>query len=144
MLFSDEAEQVYPHAGLDAFIRSEQAASHFPLATGPFWRFLLRLHRLQTLFAPGACPLRIALVTARSVAAHERALRTLRVWGVEVDEAYFLSGTAKGPLLRSFGADLFFDDQKHNCDLAAAYVPCAHVPYGVKNRPPCEVLQQSA
>ena len=46
----------------------------------------------------------------------------------------FLAGTDKGPALLGFGADLFFDDQQYNCDRAAAYVPCAHVPYGIKNR----------
>jgi len=144
VLFSDEAERVYARCGLDAFIRSEQRARHLALAPGPLQPFLVQLHRLRALYQPGACPVRTALVTARSVAAHARALRTLRAWRVEVDEAMFLAGMDKGPALRSFGADIFFDDQKPNCDRAAAYVACAHVPYGVKNRPGRAALQRVA
>jgi 5'-nucleotidase len=144
VLFSDEAEQVYTHSGLDAFIRSEQEARHLPLAPGPLQPFLLHLHRLQASYARGTSPVRTALVTARSVSTHERALRTLRAWGVEVDEAMFLSGMDKGATLRSFGADIFFDDQKRNCDEAVAYVPCAHVPSGIKNRPVGAALQRVA
>ena len=135
VLFSDEAEQVYVHSGLDAFTRSEHEARHVPLEPGPLRPFLFHLHRLQALYERAACPIRTALVTARSVSAHERALRTLDAWRIEVDEAMFLAGMDKGSMLRCFGADLFFDDQKRNCDLAVAYVPCAHVPYGIKNRP---------
>ena len=43
-----------------------------------------------------------ALVTARSAPAHERAIRTLMDWNIEVDEAMFLGGLAKGEFLREF------------------------------------------
>jgi 5'-nucleotidase len=39
--------------------------------------------------------IRTALVTARSAPAHERAIRTLMEWKVEVDEAMFLGGLEK-------------------------------------------------
>jgi hypothetical protein len=39
---------------------------------------------------------RTALVTARSAPAHERALNTLMDWKIDVDEAMFLGGLAKG------------------------------------------------
>jgi 5'-nucleotidase len=144
VLFSDEAEQVYTHSGLDAFTRSEQEARHLPLAPGPLRPFLVHLHRLQASYERNACPIRTALVTARSVSAHERALRTLQAWHIEVDEVMFLAGMNKGPMLRNFGADIFFDDQKRNCDEAVAYVPCAHVPYGIKNRLVRPALQRVA
>jgi 5'-nucleotidase len=144
VLFSDEAEQVYTHSGLEAFTRSEQKARHLPLAPGPLRPFLAHLHRLQASYERDACPIRTALVTARGVSTHERALRTLRAWHIEVDEAVFLAGTDKGPALLSFGADPFFDDQQDNCDRAVAYVPCAHVPYGIKNRPAHEALLRVA
>lgn len=144
VLFSDEAEQVYARSGLEAFIDSERRMRHLPLAPGPFYPLLAQLHRLQTLYGRDDRPVRTALVTARSVAAHERALRTLRTWNLGVDDAVFLAGADKGPALRSFGADIFFDDQQHNCDHAAAFVPCAHVPYGVKNRPERAPLRRVA
>jgi 5'-nucleotidase len=31
-------------------------------------------------------------------------------WGVEVDDAMFLGGLAKGPFLKQFEPDFFFDD----------------------------------
>lgn len=141
VVFSDEAEQVYTRSGIEAFIRSEQEMCHLPLAPGPLRSFLVHLHRLQASYERNACPIRTALVTARSVSAHERALRTLQTWHIEVDEVMFLAGMNKGPMLRNFGADIFFDDQKRNCEEAVAYVPCAHVPYGIKNRPVRPALQ---
>jgi 5'-nucleotidase len=50
----------------------------------------------------------------------------------------------KGPFLRGFGADIFFDDQHRNCHRASAYVACAHVPYGIRNRPVRPALQLAA
>ena len=44
---------------------------------------------------------RTALVTARSAPAHERAIRTLMDWQVDVDEAMFLGGLSKGEFLAS-------------------------------------------
>jgi 5'-nucleotidase len=55
--------------------------------------------------------IRTALVTARSAPAHERAIRTLMEWNVEIDEAMFLGGLQKGEFLREFEPDFFFDDQ---------------------------------
>ncbi|WP_325170121.1 5'-nucleotidase [Noviherbaspirillum pedocola] len=133
VLFSDEAERVFAESGLDAFTRSEIAARHIPLPGGPFQPFLARLHRIQAQYSAHACPIRTALVTARCAPAHERVVRTLRFWDIRIDEALFLGGMDKGPFLKSFGADIFFDDQQRNCDAAAGYVQAAHVPYGVKN-----------
>jgi hypothetical protein len=55
--------------------------------------------------------IRTALVTARSAPAHERAIRTLMKWNINVDEAMFLGGLPKGEFLREFEPDFFFDDQ---------------------------------
>jgi 5'-nucleotidase len=77
--------------------------------------------------------IRTALVTARSAPAHERAIRTLMDWRIEVDEAMFLGGLAKGEFLREFEPDFFFDDQTGHVDSAAAHVPAGHVAAGVAN-----------
>jgi 5'-nucleotidase len=76
---------------------------------------------------------RTALVTARSAPAHERAIRTLMDWHVEVDEAMFLGGLDKGEFLREFEPDFFFDDQTRHVDSAAGHVPSGHVASGVTN-----------
>ena len=131
VLFSDEAERVFRHGGLDAFQSHERTHSGTPLAPGPFKPLLEALHRLQR--AGALMRIRTALVTARSAPAHERAIRTLMDWQIEVDEAMFLGGLAKGEFLREFEPDFFFDDQTGHVDSAAAHVPAGHVAAGVAN-----------
>ena len=133
VLFSDEAERVYQEQGLDAFNQSEVDARQTPLTGGPFKPFLAALHRIQSEFSEEHSPIRTALVTARGAPAHERVIRTLRSWNIRIDEALFLGGMDKGAFLRSFGADIFFDDQQRHCDSAREHVATGHVPYGVKN-----------
>ncbi len=110
VLFSDEAERVYQRDGLVAFQDHERIHSATPLAPGPFKPLLEALHRLQREPAHDM-RIRTALVTARSAPAHERAIRTLMDWHIEVDEAMFLGGLSKGEFLREFEPDFFFDDQ---------------------------------
>ena len=76
--------------------------------------------------------MRTALVTARSAPAHERAIRTLMEWQIEVDEAMFLGGLPKGEFLREFEPDFFFDDQTRHVENAASHVPSGHVAAGIE------------
>ena len=133
VLFSDEAERVFQAQGLDAFTASEAKAAETPLGGGPFKNFLAALHRIQTDFPRDRQPIRTALVTARSAPAHERVIRTLRAWGVRIDEALFLGGLDKAEFLRAFGADIFFDDQRRHVESASRVVPAGHVPHGISN-----------
>jgi 5'-nucleotidase len=132
VLFSDEAERVYQRDGLVAFQQHETMHSTTPLAPGPFKPLLEALHRLQREPAHDM-RIRTALVTARSAPAHERAIRTLMDWHIEVDEAMFLGGLSKGEFLREFEPDFFFDDQTRHVDGAALHVPSGHVAAGVSN-----------
>ena len=134
VLFSDEAERVYKEGGLEAFTASEQAAADRPLSGGPFKPFLAVLHGIQSEFDEGTCPIRTALITARSAPAHERVIRTLRAWKIRIDESIFLGGLDKGVFLKAFGADVFFDDQEGHCVSASEHVAAGHVPHGVANR----------
>jgi len=133
VLFSDEAERIYQHDGIEAFHHNEKNEANNPLPGGPFKEFLTALHQIQGLFLPEQCPIRTALVTSRSAPAHERVIKTLRTWGVRIDEALFLGGLSKGEFLRSFEADFFFDDQTGHCESASQHVPTGHVPHGVIN-----------
>lgn len=133
VLFSDESERIYTARGLEAFNRNEAEAKLQPLSGGPFRPFLAALHEIQSGFSANASPIRTALVTARGAPAHERVIRTLRSWGIRIDEALFLGGRDKGEFLRAFGADIFFDDQTRHCESAANHVAAGHVPFGVKN-----------
>ena len=135
VLFSDEAERVFQRDGLNAFQNHERERAATPLAPGPFKPLLEALHRLQREPVAGM-QLRTALVTARSAPAHERAIRTLLDWQIEVDEAMFLGGLAKGEFLREFEPDFFFDDQTGHIENAALHVPAGHVAAGVSNDEP--------
>ena len=132
VLFSDEAERVYQTEGLSAFQKHETDKAQQPLLAGPFKPLLTALQRLQQ---AGTATMRIrtALVTARSAPAHERAIRTLMDWNIEVDEAMFLGGLPKGEFLREFEPDFFFDDQTGHVDSASLHVPSGHVASGVRN-----------
>lgn len=147
VLFSDESERVFQAGGLVAFQRHEADRAALPLPPGPFKPLLEALHRLQResdMAEPGegaeavvVVPMRIrtALVTARSAPAHERAIRTLMDWGIEVDEALFLGGLSKGPFLKEYEPDFFFDDQTGHCESAAQVAPAGHVVSGISNEP---------
>jgi len=132
VLFSDEAEQVFAAQGLSAFQAHERDKATLPLSAGPFKPLLAALHRLQRAGTP-SMRIRTALVTARSAPAHERAIRTLMDWDIEVDEAMFLGGLDKGAFLREFEPDFFFDDQTGHVNSAALHVPSGHVASGVSN-----------
>jgi 5'-nucleotidase len=136
VLFSDEAERVFQAEGLSAFQAHEHAKASQPLSAGPFKPLLTALHRLQQESTP-AIRIRTALVTARSAPAHERAIRTLMEWNIEVDEAMFLGGLPKGEFLKEFEPDFFFDDQTGHIESASQHVPAGHVASGVSN-PPAE------
>jgi 5'-nucleotidase len=132
VLFSDEAEQVFQAQGLSAFQEHERANARMPLSAGPFKPLLEALHSLQSQ-GTDAMRIRTALVTARSAPAHERAIRTLMDWNVQVDEAMFLGGLDKGEFLREFEPDFFFDDQTGHIESAARHVPAGHVASGITN-----------
>ena len=132
VLFSDEAERVFQRDGLDAFQSHERDQAGTPLAAGPFKPLLEALQRLQR---ARSRRMRVctALVTARSAPAHERAIRTLMEWNIEIDEAMFLGGLPKGEFLREFEPDFFFDDQTRHVESAAGHVPAGHVASGISN-----------
>ena len=132
VLFSDEGERVYQAQGLGAFQQHEVDRADQPLPGGPFKPLLEALQKLQHAGQAGM-RLRTALVTARSAPAHERAIRTLMDWNIEVDEAMFLGGLPKGEFLREFEPDFFFDDQTGHIESAALHVPSGHVAAGIAN-----------
>ena len=133
VIFGDEAERVFQEQGLEAFSDSERESAGQPLSGGPFKPVLEALHKIQSAYPIDDNPIRTALVTARSAPAHKRVVLTLREWGIRIDEALFLGGRSKGEFLKTFGADIFFDDQQVHIESAKAHVTSAHVPTGVTN-----------
>lgn len=134
VIFSDSAEQIYQQQGLDAFTASERRDANTPLPGGPFKTVLAMIHKIQSFYPIENSPIRTALMTARSAPAHERVIRTLREWDIRIDEAVFLGGLDKGEFLKTFGADIFFDDQQKHCDSSRQHVPTGHVPSGISNK----------
>nr|XP_034965915.1 cytosolic 5'-nucleotidase 1B-like [Zootoca vivipara] len=137
VLFSDESEIIVKEHGLDRFFEHEQLNENKPLAQGPLKGFLEDLGRLQKKFYAKNerldSPIRTYLVTARSAASSgARVLKTLRSWGVQIDEALFLAGAPKGPVLAKIRPHIFFDDQMFHIEGARQLgTIAAHVPYGI-------------
>ena len=131
VLFDDSSELVFKTEGLSAFQAAEDRAQDVPLPEGPYANLLKKLSTLQDRLPMRVeySPVRIAIVTARNSPADLRVIKTLRRWGVYVDEAFFLGGLSKSSVLKAFKPHIFFDDQDVHLREAAQYVPAAHVPY---------------
>jgi 5'-nucleotidase len=131
VLFSDESELVYKTQGMAAFHAQEDAMQNTPMAEGPYAALLKKLAKLQDRLPMRVeySPVRIAIVTARNSPSEMRVIKTLRAWGVYVDEAFFLGGLGKDKVLKAFKPHIFFDDQDVHLDAAANLVPSGKVPY---------------
>jgi len=131
VVFSEESELIYKTQDLAAFHKHEEENEDVPLNDGPFAELLRKLSKIQEHLPMTIelTPLRIAIVTARNAPSHMRVIKTLRKWGVYVDEAYFLGGLSKDKVLKAFGAHIFFDDQEIHLDGSSKVVPCGRVLY---------------
>ena len=142
VLATDSAEQVYQESTLEDYQRNETALADEALPRGPMADFLGKINRIQGI--EDACStsdpqgfqrrVRVAVVTARSAPAHERPINSIRQWGLSVNDAFFLGGIEKGPILEVLQPHIFFDDQRRNVDGAACVTPSVHIPFGEINR----------
>ncbi|NUN14062.1 MAG: 5'-nucleotidase [Myxococcales bacterium] len=146
-----EAEAVDKDEAIEEYRRAMRQAEDEPLDPGvamPLVKALLALNKYKL---EAAAPLvevvvlsrnspetglRVlnSIVTARNAPADIRVIRTLRAWNVYVDEAYFLGGLKKTPILQAIKPPIFFDDQDTHLDDACVVVPSAKVPH-VSNSP---------
>jgi 5'-nucleotidase len=131
VLFDETSELVYKTNGIEAFHENEHNSQDIPMNEGPFASFLKKLARLQERLPMKMelSPVRIALVTARNAPSDIRVIKTLRHWGVYVDEAFFLGGIEKSKILKAFKAHIFFDDQDVHLETSSLVVPCGKVLY---------------
>lgn len=130
VLFSAESERIYKTQGMAAFQENEATKADIPLPEGPFANFLKAIAHIQDEYGDrDKAPIRTALVTSRNAPAHERPIKTLRIWGVRIDEAFFLGGIDKKEVLAAFGPHIFFDDQEIHTKPASEVVAAARVPY---------------
>lgn len=131
VIFSEESELRYKREGIEAFHQYESENEDVPLNEGPFANLIKKLSKIQD-YLPKPMehsPIRIAIITARNAPSHMRVIKTLRNWGVYVDEAYFMGGLSKDKVLEAFGAHIFFDDQEVHLENASKKVPSGKVPY---------------
>ncbi len=142
VLVDDEAQQVYDREGIDQFLASEDRKAASVLNPGPLKRLLQELAGIQRLeqhrkSLDGAYQpkLRTAIITARNAPSHKRVVTTLRSWGLNVDEAFFLGGMDKRRIFEVFRPHIFFDDTRGTVESAAGQIPAVHIPFGVQNRP---------
>ncbi len=131
VLFDESSEIVYKAEGLDSFNKIEDQHQDEPMQEGPYAALLKKLSRLQERlpFSVEYSPVRIAIVTARNTPAEMRVIKTLRHWGVYVDEIFFLGGLEKTQVLEAFHPHIFFDDQDLHLENASKVVPSGKVPY---------------
>jgi 5'-nucleotidase len=131
VLFDDASEFIYKSKGIGAFHANEAEHRDDPLGRGPYAALLNKLSSMQERLPMRIeySPVRISIVTARNAPSDLRVINTLRSWGVYVDEAYFLGGLPKAPVLEAINPHIFFDDQDMHLLAAAEVVPSGKVPY---------------
>ena len=139
VIANDDAEQVYQTQGIDSYMESETANANIPLNTGPIIDLLKKISTYQQLERKVAerepsykKVIKIAIVTARNAPAHERMIKTLNAWNIDVDEAFFLGGIDKSRILNIMRPHIYFDDQMGHLDHLDK-IPAVHIPFGVVN-----------
>ncbi|WP_459715410.1 5'-nucleotidase [Actinophytocola sp. KF-1] len=140
VLAGDEAEQVMQQRGLEDFHQHESMNANTPHAPGPLQPFLAGINKIQKREEERRqqdpsyrIRVRVSVVTARNAPSHERAVASLKAWGVTVNDAFFLGGLDKGPILGVLRPHIFFDDQERHVRLTSKATPSVHVPFGVIN-----------
>lgn len=141
VIADDASEAVMQLSGLDEFHANEVKNVMEPHNPGPLKEFLVRISKIQSaeekykLINPTyENRLRISIVTARNAPSHERAMNTLKKWGVMANDAFFLGGIEKGKVLEILKPHIFFDDQSRHLTSASLIVPSVHIPFGITNR----------
>lgn len=143
VLATDASERVYQHGGIEEFRNHELALADIPHDAGPLKDFLAGVNRIQRREEqqrrtdPGyRLRVHVSIVTARNSPAHERAVRSLKQWGVRVNDAFFLGGIDKGKIMEVLKPHIFFDDQQIYLDSTARTTPSVHIPIGQINDQP--------
>ncbi|MDX2524621.1 5'-nucleotidase [Streptomyces europaeiscabiei] len=142
VIADDASEQVYQTDGIESFRFHEAANAATPHDPGPLRDFLAGVNRLQrreeeqrAVDAEYKIRVHVSLVTARDAPAHERPVRSLKNWGVTVNDAFFLGGIDKSTIMEVLKPHIFFDDQVGHLTGTARSTPSVHVPFGKINEP---------
>lgn len=140
VLADDESESVMHNGDLKEFHQHEEQMVMQPHKAGPLHKFLLGISKIQKIEEENKKEdktyknkIRISIVTARNAPSHERAIRTIKNWGVMVNDAFFLGGIEKSSVLKVLSPHIFFDDQQAHLSTTKEVVPSVHIPFGIKN-----------
>lgn len=142
VLANDDSEKIYKASGgnMKEYFQHEQQHATEALHLGPVGPLLQKISVFQKMEKRKAETdtsyqriLKTAIVTARNAPAHERVVASLKEWGVEVDDAFFLGGIDKSRILNIMKPHIFFDDQMTHLE-HIDNVPAVHIPFGIANK----------
>lgn len=140
VLADDESERVYKESGMKPYQDYESERSNIPLNTGPVIELLKKISVFQQLEKRQKDKdpeykqiIKTAIVTARNAPAHERMIKTLNAWEIDVDETFFLGGIDKSRILNIMQPHIYFDDQIIHLDHLDR-IPAVHIPFGIANQ----------
>lgn len=143
VLATDESELIYQREGIQEFRDHELAHVDIPHDAGPLKEFLAGINRIQQqeeqqrhIDPDYRLRVHVSIVTARNSPADERAVKSLKKWGVRVNDAFFLGGIDKGEIMKVLKPHIFFDDQQVHLDSTARTTPSVHIPIGQINEQP--------
>ncbi|WP_243888147.1 5'-nucleotidase [Shewanella algae] len=141
VIADDASEIVMQEGDLNEFHNHETSNVMTPHDGGPLKEFLLRISKIQkaeedkrkadSLYKNR---LRVSIVTARNAPSHERAINTLKSWGVMANDAFFLGGIEKKLVLNVLQPHIFFDDQSGHLATSSEVAPSVHIPFGITNK----------
>ncbi|MGV9788275.1 5'-nucleotidase [Streptomyces sp. NPDC003435] len=140
VLADDTSEQVFQTGGIEDFRSHEVKNAATPHDPGPLRDFLAGLNRVQRREEEERAKdpdykirVHVSLVTARNAPAHERPVRSLKGWGMTVNDAFFLGGIDKSTIMHVLKPHIFFDDQVSHLAATSPRTPSVHVPFGKIN-----------
>jgi len=142
VIADDEAEAIYQKTHVLAdFHNYEETNANVTHSPGPLKDFLNRISDIQKMEEEMEARdpsykriLRISIVTARNAPSHKRVINTMRSWGINVNEAFFMGGVEKSKILEIMRPHMFFDDQRLHLESSASILPSVHIPFGVTNK----------
>ena len=125
---------------INTYFEHEKEYADKPLPKGPILDLLSKISYYQNLEKKMLEKdksyqriLKTAIVTARNAPAHERVISSLKTWGINVDEAFFLGGIEKSRILSILKPHIFFDDQLGHLS-HLRNIPAVHIPFGITNK----------
>lgn len=140
VITDDEAEKIYQSDGIEKYYDYETKHCLEALSPGPLADFFKKLSYFQRMETKKEDKnkdykkiLKTAIITARNSPAHERAINTLKEWGVTVDEMFLLGGVSKKRVLDIMKPHLYFDDQLIHLNEEIQNIPLVHIPFGITN-----------